>query len=97
MNNGIREIDEINRIVDYIIRVKNIKISENIFRIRMVKLLKNNNNLIQHKINLRNLYKEKFDSNKQEHVEILFKIWENLKGNRDIQLIDNRWCKTITN
>jgi hypothetical protein len=51
----------------------------------------NYNNLLKHKEEIRELYKEKFDNTKKEHIQILFKIWEMLKQNNDITLIDKRW------
>ncbi len=49
--------------------------------------------ILTHKLNLIDYFKEKFDNKNSEHTELLFKIWEILNGNRDIKLIDPRWCK----
>jgi hypothetical protein len=83
--------EEMNKIVNTIITVK--KINDNFFKNQLFKLIKNYNKLIENKKRIRELYKEKFDKDNKQHVEILYQIWEILKGNRDIELIDQRWCK----
>jgi hypothetical protein len=53
------------------------------------------NAVILHKNKLREYYKEKFDCNNKEHVNILISIWKTLKFNKEVNLVDRKWCKII--
>ena len=59
-----------------------------LFNAALLKILDNYNRLVEHKLSIQKLCKEKFDKNNRENVQILLKIWEILKGNTNIELID---------
>jgi hypothetical protein len=82
--------EEIEKLTDKIGKIKFIKDEK--FNLSLLMILNSYNNLIAHKSNIGKLYKETFDPLCNEHREILFKIWENLRKNRDINLIDKKWC-----
>ena len=83
--------EEIQKITNKIIKIKFIKDEK--FNLSLAMILNSYNNLISHRLKIRALYKETFDPQINEHREILFRIWENLKKNREINLIDKKWCK----
>jgi hypothetical protein len=43
------------------------------------------------KADLKELYQEKFNSENRDHRNMLIQVWEKLKGNTDIELIDKKW------
>lgn len=59
----------------------------------MKEIIESNNRLLAHKEKLKEYYTEKFDQENKEHIYTLFRIWEVIKGNKEINLIDKKWCK----
>jgi hypothetical protein len=44
---------------------------------------------------LKELYHEKFNKEEKNQTDMLFNLWEKIKGNRDIDLVDKKWCKVV--
>jgi hypothetical protein len=91
--NSIISNENIEKILNTIREVK--KIDDKNFYKKTKEILECKNRLIMHKEKLKEYYTEKFDSQNKEHTYLLFRIWEVIKGNKDINLIDKKWCKII--
>ena len=72
------------------------KMNDLIFNKYFNEIIMNFNQLQLHKEKLKQYYREKFDPLNKEHFHMLMKVWENLKGNTDINLVDRKWCKNKT-
>jgi hypothetical protein len=90
--NGMAHIEEqeIRLIKNSIIKIKNIK-NEKFFT-SISSIFESYNRMINHKLRLKTLYSEQFDRTNENHNSLLLSIWERLKKNRDINMIDKRWC-----
>lgn len=91
----INNQERIEKMLNIINRVKGIRNPE--FSDRFLRIMNSYFKVKEYKAEIKALYKEKFDIENKEHFEMLIKIWEILKGDRDIQLVDQKWCKKIYN
>jgi hypothetical protein len=85
--------DDIIKITTSINKIKKIKDAK--FDKLIINALESYNSVAGHKKVLNNLYSEKFDPLDRSHTEMLFQIWEIIKGDRNIQLFDKKWRKLI--
>jgi hypothetical protein len=91
------DLVETEKIINTIKQVKQINTGpnntyNNNFELALRKILTKQEKLNKMKQDLKELYQEKFNREDQNHKAMLFQLWEKLKGNNDINLIDKRWC-----